>query len=164
MAEEGSWTKAVDRWLLLPFFLLLAMAVPLVDAQSCLPSRLFPAPLLRLRRGYALLFDDYLLLHHPPPPFFLPLVWIELLAIWPLSLASAYAIARGGRPWLPPVCLATGASVATSMAAILGEIIGSGRGSNKLLLVYAPFAVFAVVLILRGLFPCPSSPTKKKAM
>ncbi|EMS47803.1 hypothetical protein TRIUR3_25187 [Triticum urartu] len=36
-------------------------------------------------------------------------------------------------------------------AAILGDILGSGRATKKLLLVYVPYVAFAVVAILRGL-------------
>ncbi|CAA7394441.1 unnamed protein product [Spirodela intermedia] len=149
-----SW-KTVEVAVLLPFFLLLSVSAPLMDSQSCLPPHLVPQVLSDLRRRYAAEFGDYLI--SESPSFFLGLLWVELLFVWPVSIAAAYAIVTGGRRWLPKACLMAGVSVATSMAAIMAEIVNSGRGSTKLLQMYAPFAGFAVVAILRGIFPSSSS-------
>ena len=109
----ATWTKAVDGGILLPFFIVLSLGAPLIDSQICLPSNLFPNQLVELKNWYAAEFDDYLLLD--PPAFFVNLVWFEILFIWPLSVACAYAVTAGGRSWFPKACLSIGVAVSTSM-------------------------------------------------
>ncbi|XP_020274130.1 uncharacterized protein LOC109848840 isoform X2 [Asparagus officinalis] len=38
-------------------------------------------------------------------------------------------------------------------ASIMSELLGSGRESKKLVQMYSPFVVFAILATLRGLFP-----------
>nr|CAD1819158.1 unnamed protein product [Ananas comosus var. bracteatus] len=129
-----------------------AVAAPLIDAQALVPARLVPAPVAELRRRYAAEFGDYLVAELPL--FFRGLVLVEIAFLWPLSLANLYGV-LAGRRWASTTSLMAGVSTATSMAAILAELLGSGRASDKLLQMYVPFMVFALCAILRGLLPRP---------
>ncbi|KAJ4914458.1 hypothetical protein Rs2_00008 [Raphanus sativus] len=90
------------------------------------------------------------------PHFLVGLVWHELVFLWPLSIANVYAI-LAGKSWFGTTCLLYGASLVASMAAILGEMIGSGKASERLLLMYVPFMGIGILAVLRGLV---SSSTK----
>ncbi|KAJ3670423.1 hypothetical protein LUZ60_010747 [Juncus effusus] len=129
------------------FSLILSIVAPLFDAQSCLPSSLYPTPLTELNRWYSDQFGDYLTTEKPL--FFVGLVWIELLLLWPLSVANVYGILKG-KSWVKTTSLMAGVSAATSMAAIMTEILGSGRASERLIQMYSPFGLFAICAILRG--------------
>ncbi|KAL6897810.1 hypothetical protein ACP4OV_006769 [Aristida adscensionis] len=127
----------------------IGLSSPLLVAQSVLPASLYPAPLRRLRRWYAAEFDDYLLAGDPPG-FFRGVAWLELVFLWPIAVATFYGvIAR--RRWVATTSLMIGVCTLTSTTAILGDILGSGRATPKLLLSYVPFALLAVIAILRGL-------------
>ncbi|XP_047938996.1 sigma intracellular receptor 2-like [Salvia hispanica] len=144
----GFLCNVVDA-VLFVFFLIIAAAAPLLDAQSCLPRRLFPPLLLELKRWYTEEHGDYLI--SESPHFFVGLVWVELVFQWPLALASLYAIAAG-KSWLNTTCLLYGASTLTSMVAVLAELKRSNRASDKLIDMYFPFLGFAGLAVLRGLF------------
>ncbi|PHU12205.1 hypothetical protein BC332_19135 [Capsicum chinense] len=58
-----------------------------------------------------------------------------------------------GKSWINTTCLLYGVSILTSLVAILSEMQGSERASDKLLMLYYPFLGFAVLSILRGLLP-----------
>ncbi|KAM7498280.1 hypothetical protein LguiA_022694 [Lonicera macranthoides] len=145
----GAVMKLIDIVLFL-FFLLIAVVAPLIDAQTCLPLDLFPPLLIDLKSKYASDYGDYLI--SDKPHFFVGIVWLEILFQWPLAVASLYGIAAG-KSWVRTTSLVYGVSTFTAMVAILAELKGSGRASEKLLKIYYPFLGFAVLAILRGLLP-----------
>ncbi|KAK9285720.1 hypothetical protein L1049_024919 [Liquidambar formosana] len=145
----GVLHKLLDAVLFL-FFLIIAVAAPLIDAQTCLPLEFFPDFLVDLKQWYSREYGDYLFVEKPA--FFIGIVWLELLFQWPLSLINLYGIFAQA-PWFNITCLIYGVSVFTSMIAILAELIGSGKASDKLVMVYFPFMGFAILAILRGLLP-----------
>ncbi|CAI9262084.1 unnamed protein product [Lactuca saligna] len=145
----GAFLKLIDVILFI-VFLVIAIAAPLLDAQTCLPSNIFPDILVNLKTWYTHQYGDYLV--SEKPHFFVGLIWLELLFAWPLALASLYGIVAG-KYWLRTTCLLYGVSTLTSMVAILSELVGSGKASEKLLKMYSPFMGFAVLAILRGLLP-----------
>ncbi|KAK6919374.1 hypothetical protein RJ641_015278 [Dillenia turbinata] len=140
--------KLLDAILVI-FFLVIAVGAPLIDSQTCFPSHIFPGYLVDLHAWYCREYGDYLLVEKPD--FFVGLVWLELLFQWPLSLINIFGI-LGGKSWVGTTCLIYGVSVMTSMAAIMAEMIGSGKASEKLLKMYSPFVGFAILAFLRGLF------------
>ncbi|KAF7823131.1 transmembrane protein 97-like [Senna tora] len=157
----GCCVKLIDAILLL-YFVVIALVVPLIDGQTCLPQHYFPDMVVNLRTWYSHEYEDYLMLEKPH--FFGGLAWLELLFQWPIALANLYAI-LAGKPWFNTTCLIYGVSVSASMAGVLGELMGSERASEKLLMVYFSWMVFGVIAILRGLMPtCVStcSSTAKK--
>lgn len=145
----GALLKLIDAILFL-FFLVIALAAPLIDAQTCLPLSFFPNFLVNLKSWYAQEYGDYLVAEKPG--FFVGIVWLELLFQWPLALLNMYGI-LGGKPWFRTTCLIYGVSCFTSMVAILSELTGSHKASDKLLMMYLPFLGLGVLAILRGLLP-----------
>ncbi|WOK94604.1 hypothetical protein Cni_G03309 [Canna indica] len=105
------------------------VVVSMLNGQVCLPEKLYSAPLTELKRWYDDKYDDYLL--SEKPHFFTDLIWLELVFLWPLSLANVYGI-LAGRPWAATTSLMAGVSHATSMAAILSELLGSWKASDQL--------------------------------
>ncbi|XP_050204711.1 uncharacterized protein LOC126654777 [Mercurialis annua] len=149
----GAITKLIDSILFI-FFLVIAVGAPLLDSQTCLPTNLYPQFLLNLKKWYTDSCGDYLIAEKPH--FFVGLVWIELLFQWPLALLSLYAI-LASKPWIRTTCLIYGASVFTSMGAILAEMMGGGKASEKLLMIYYPFMGLGILAIVRGLMPQSNS-------
>ncbi|XP_055824764.1 uncharacterized protein LOC129893281 [Solanum dulcamara] len=147
--KMGGFVKLLDL-LLFVYFLLIAIVAPLFDGQVALPKHMFPPVLVDLKSWYTQEYGDYLV--SEKPHFFVGLIWLELLFAWPLSLLSLYAIAAG-KSWINTTCLLYGVSTLTAMVAILSEMKGSEKASDKLLMVYYPFLGFAVLAILRGLLP-----------
>ncbi|KAM4103680.1 hypothetical protein ACJW30_06G096800 [Castanea mollissima] len=148
-SKMGALLKLIDA-VLFVFFMVIALAAPLIDAQTCLPLSLFPDLLLDLKNWYAREYGDYLIAEKPD--FFVGIVWLELFFQWPLALLNLYAI-LARKPWFNTTCLIYGASCLTSMVTILSELIGSHKASDKLLMMYFPFLGFGVLAILRGLMP-----------
>ncbi|XP_010923967.2 uncharacterized protein [Elaeis guineensis] len=134
------------------FSAVLAVAVPLIDAQTVLPGSLFPAPLVELKKWYSEAYGDYLMAEKPH--FFVGIVWVEIAFLWPLSLANIYGI-LARRPWAATTSLMAGVSAATSMATLMAELMLSGKASDRLIQMYSPFLVFALFAMLRGLFSHP---------
>ncbi|XP_030546274.1 sigma intracellular receptor 2-like [Rhodamnia argentea] len=151
----GALLKLTDAILFL-FFLLIAIVAPLLDAQTCLPESLFPDILLDLHKWYGREVGDYLVVEKPL--FYVGFVWLEILFLWPLSILNLYGIVAA-KSWFNTTCLIYGVSVATSMAAIMSEVIGSGKASDNLLMVYFPFVGLGLLAILRGLLPYSTKTT-----
>ncbi|KAL0697324.1 hypothetical protein Bca4012_053446 [Brassica carinata] len=143
----GAFGKLIDAILFL-FFTLMVFIPPLFDAQTVLPKEIYPKVLTDLNRNYIADFGDYLLAEEPH--FLVGLIWHELIFLWPLAIANVYAI-LAGKSWFGTTCLLYGASVVTSMSAVLGEMIGSGKASETLLMLYAPFMGIGILATLRGL-------------
>ncbi|XP_021745980.1 transmembrane protein 97-like [Chenopodium quinoa] len=150
----GCVIKLIDAILLL-FFLLMSVVIPLFDAQNCLPNEYYPKVLVDLNSWYSSEYGDYLVAEKPH--FFVGLIWMEVLVLWPLSIINLVALISS-KSWFRTTCLIYGSSVATSMAAILSELLSSGKASDKLKMVYFPFMGFAVLAILRGLLPSSCKP------
>ncbi|XWS64102.1 hypothetical protein CRYUN_Cryun06bG0158100 [Craigia yunnanensis] len=86
------------------------------------------------------------------PHFLVALVWLELVFQWPLVLLNIYGI-LASKPWFNTTCLIYGASVITGMTALLGEMLGSQKASDILLMMYSPFMGLGILALLRGLVP-----------
>ncbi|XP_047088853.1 sigma intracellular receptor 2-like [Lolium rigidum] len=155
--------SAVADAVVVLFCLTITLSFPLFGAQIVLPRNLYPAPLQDFKRWYADEFGDYLLAQ--PPAFLRGLFWLELTFLWPLAVATLYGI-LARRRWAATTSLMAGVSTLTSTSAIIGEILGSGRATPRLLQLYVPYIVFSVIAILRGLCSCSpslaSSAQKKK--
>ncbi|XP_022135606.1 transmembrane protein 97-like [Momordica charantia] len=146
----GALLKLVDAILFL-FFIVLALAPPLIDFQLLLPRTLFPNFVVDLKSWYIRQSGDYLM--SEPPHFFAGLVCFELLFQWPVTLLNLYAF-LAAKPWFNTTCLIYGVSVLASMSAIMGEMVGSNRASNTLLTIYFPFFGLGALATLRGLVAC----------
>ncbi|KAH0459393.1 hypothetical protein IEQ34_012207 [Dendrobium chrysotoxum] len=147
----GFVSGAVDAVIVL-FSAVLILAAPLIDGQICLPARFFHPVLIDIKRWYVEEFGDYL--SKEKPHFLVGLAWIEIVLLWPLSIANVYGI-LARRPWVATTLLMAGVSSITSMAPLMAELLGSGRSSDKLLQIYSPFVAFSVLAILKGLFSGP---------
>ncbi|CAO2814380.1 unnamed protein product [Amaranthus hypochondriacus] len=158
----GCVLKLIDAVLLL-FFLLMSVVIPLFDAQNCLPQEYYPEALVNLNSWYSNEYGDYLVVEKPH--FFVGLVWMEFLVLWPLSILNLVALISS-KPWFSSTCLIYGASVTTSMAAILSELINSGKASDTLKMVYYPFLGLGLLAVLRGLLPssCKTEGSAKRVI
>ncbi|KAF5755835.1 putative sigma intracellular receptor 2, EXPERA domain-containing protein [Helianthus annuus] len=141
--------KLIDTILFI-YFLIISFAIPLLDAQVCLPSSIFPDILVRFKNWFANILGNYLI--SEKPHFYVGIAWLELLFAWPISIASIYGIVDG-KSWVPTTCLMYGVYFFTALVAILAELMGSGRASKRLLTFYYIFMGFAVLAIARGLLP-----------
>ncbi|XP_028088741.1 sigma intracellular receptor 2-like [Camellia sinensis] len=131
-------------------FLVIAIEVPVLNAQVRLPSKFFPGFLVDLYLWYSREFGDYLFVEKPP--FFIGLMWLELLIQWPLSILNLYSICRR-KSWFNTTCLVYGLSAFTTTVAILADMIISSKLTNKLMIMYFPFVGFDVLAILHSLLP-----------
>lgn len=107
----GVLIKLIDAMLFV-FFLVIAFAVPLLDAQTILPSNIFPNILIHFKNWFTLEFGNYLL--SEKPHFFVGIAWMELLFAWPLSIISLYGIVSG-KSWLPITCFTFGLYFLTAL-------------------------------------------------
>lgn len=156
----GAVSKLTDAVLFL-FFLVVALAAPLIDGQTVIPLDLYPTFLVDLKSWYAKEFGDYLVAEKPH--FFVGFVWLELVFQWPLALICLYGLVAS-KSWLNTTCLIYGSSVLTAMVVILTELTASGKASDTLIRIYLPFLGLSVLAILRGLLSHPgkSSATGKR--
>ncbi|KAJ4846734.1 hypothetical protein Tsubulata_041561 [Turnera subulata] len=147
---EPSAMQVLQMYLGIIFFVQ-ALAMPLFDAQTCLPISLYPDDLVYLKQcRHTLEYDDYLT--REKPNFFVGLAWYKLVILWPLSLLNLYAIVAS-KPWLNTTCIIYGVSILTSTAAILPELVWSGRAPEKLLGTYICEVFLGGVIFIRGLIP-----------
>ncbi|GJW22466.1 transmembrane protein 6/97 [Tanacetum coccineum] len=130
------------------YFTVIAFAVPLFDAQTIFPSYIYPDFLVHFKNWFINEFGHYLL--SEKPHFFVGIAWLELLFAWPISIVSLYGIVAG-KSWFQTTCLMYGIYFFTAVVAILSELVGSGRASQKLLIFYYIFLSFAVLAVLRAL-------------
>ncbi|XVF43394.1 hypothetical protein PTKIN_Ptkin02bG0036700 [Pterospermum kingtungense] len=143
----GVICKVADGILLLTFLTIVVVA-PVLDAQTYLPQTMVPNMFIRLHNWYITEYQDYLLVDKPL--FFVALMKLELVFQFPLALVNIYGLLTS-KPWFNTTCLIFGASFITSMTALLGELMGSPKSSEKLVMLYSPFWGCAVVALLRGL-------------
>lgn len=109
--KMGAFVKLIDA-ILFVFFVAIALAVPLIDAQACLPVNFYPPFLVDLKTWYTDEYGDYLFTEKPH--FFVGIMWLQLLFQWPLALVNIFAILTS-KSWLNTTCLIYGSSVLTSM-------------------------------------------------
>lgn len=107
----GVLVKVVDAILLL-FFVIIAVAAPLIDAPTCLPASLVPDFVVELTSWYTREYGDYLVGERPH--FFVGLLWLEFLFHWPLTLINLYGL-LGAKSWFNTTCLIYGVSASTAM-------------------------------------------------
>ncbi|KAI3956858.1 hypothetical protein MKX01_000892 [Papaver californicum] len=137
------------------YFLLLSIQIPLLNAQIILPIQFFPKFLVNLVSEYNQQNNDYLM--SEKPHFRFGLAWVELLLHWPLAIATVCGLLKKSS-WAKTTCLIYGVSASTSLVAILSELIGSGKGSPKLVSnFYGPFMIVTLLCILNGLTTTSSS-------
>lgn len=110
----GFVVNLIDFTLFL-FFLIVALAAPLLDAQTILPQTYYPPFLVDLKNWYGVEYGDYLMVDKPH--FFVGLVWLQLVFQWPLVLLNLYAI-LAAKPWFNTTCLIYGVSLSTSMVCV----------------------------------------------
>ncbi|GMY09909.1 sigma intracellular receptor 2-like [Fagus crenata] len=145
----GVLLKLIDAVLFL-FFLSIALAAPLIDSQTFLPQSVFPDLLVDLKNWYTREYGDYLLAEKPD--FFVGITWIECFFQFPLALLNLYGI-LAQKSWYNTTCLICGVSCLTSMGVITSDLLGSGKASDTLLMIYFPFTGLSALAILRGLLP-----------
>ncbi|XP_058218390.1 uncharacterized protein LOC131329320 [Rhododendron vialii] len=149
--------KVRDR-ILVVFLAVFAVAAPL-DAGLLLLFRDGPSsssPLLLYSKKYG----EYLATQKPA--FFVALLWIEVAFQWPLAAMILYGLLRRPQPpqWFRSIALVFGASYCTSMITVAAELKWSFHTvSPALLIVYLLLIGCGVLVILRGLLPCPAEST-----
>ncbi|CAK9142745.1 unnamed protein product [Ilex paraguariensis] len=140
--------KLIDT-VLLAFLTVVAVAAPL-DVGLCLSPKIQPDFLLRLQFLYTRKYGEYLATQRPG--FFVALVWLEVLFMWPLAVLNLYGN-LGGRRWFNATSSVFGASYCTAMIAVGTELMYSHSVSNSLLMAHFLFIGCGVLAILRSLLP-----------
>ncbi|KAL9224345.1 hypothetical protein vseg_000389 [Gypsophila vaccaria] len=144
----GYVLKLVDAILFL-FFLLKATGGPIFDALFCIPQVYHPTFLVNIRSFYVTEFGDYMVLDKPY--FYVGLAWVELCILWPLSVINLFGLVCG-KSWFKTTCLVHGVTLTTIMVAIISELVGSDKASDKLKNLYYTFMGLCILVTLRGLF------------
>lgn len=99
----------------------------------------------------------YLLLEMPE--FYKALLYYHLLINWPLAVISLYGFTFR-KSWLSTTSLILAVSFASISVPVIGELVGSGRGSAELVRTYSIFFGLAIVVIFRSLLASPTAKTK----
>ncbi|PQQ17945.1 transmembrane protein 97 [Prunus yedoensis var. nudiflora] len=134
----GALVKTIDA-ILFVMFAIAAVNAVLIDVQLCLPASFLQARWRSSKTG-----TSYRVRRLPWQRKASFLRWPHLGGLvfqWPLLVANLYGI------W------------AAKPGAILAELSGSGKASNKMLKLYYLAVGFALLAILRGLLPPPSAIT-----
>ncbi|XVE74487.1 hypothetical protein DITRI_Ditri12bG0020500 [Diplodiscus trichospermus] len=131
----GVLCKVVDLMLLLTF-LTVTVVAPVLDTQVYFPQSMFPNAFVSVYKWYTTEHQDYLLVDKPH--FFTALAIFELIFQFPLALLNIYGLLTS-KPWFNTTCIIFGAS----LTAILGELMGSEKSSDKLVMMYSPFWGFS---------------------
>ncbi|KAM0943832.1 putative sigma intracellular receptor 2, EXPERA domain-containing protein [Dioscorea sansibarensis] len=142
-------------YVVVTFSLVMVVLVPLFEAQTCFPS-LYPPLLADLNRYCAEQYGDYLTIRRPG--FFVGLAWLELLFLWPLSIANLYGILARKR-WVTTTTLMAGVCSLTAMGAVLGDLLNNYTEIEALLELlerYIPYIVYPFLAILYSFLPAIS--------
>lgn len=100
----------------------------------------------------------YLLLEKPD--FFKALLYYHLLVNWPLAVISLYGFIFR-KSWIRTTSLILAVSFASITVPVLGELVGSGRGTVELVQTYSVLFVLAIVVIFSSILASPAAKTKK---
>ncbi|KAI8014510.1 hypothetical protein LOK49_LG05G02054 [Camellia lanceoleosa] len=155
-----SLMKLMDR-VLIVFSIAFGVAAPFDAGLLFLTPNLDPNNNLlvhHLKPLYEFKYGDYLVTNKPA--FFVALVWLEVVFLWPLQLLNLYGILSPHASWLPLTFLLFGASYCTTMYAVLAEVM-SHTVSDTLIMFYLLFIGCGVLSILRGLLTYYSSAAGK---
>ncbi|KAL1812888.1 hypothetical protein DCAR_0625150 [Daucus carota subsp. sativus] len=102
---------------------------------------------------------QYLLLEMPE--FYKALLYYHLLVNWPLAVISLYGFTFR-RFWFSTTTLILSISFASISVPVLGELIGSGRGSAELIRTYFIFFALAVIVLFCSLLVSPTARTRTR--
>ncbi|KAF5954783.1 hypothetical protein HYC85_007639 [Camellia sinensis] len=121
--------KLMDR-VLIVFSIAFGVAAPLDAGLLFLTPNLDPNNnnnllVHHLKPLYEFKYGDYLVTNKPA--FFVALVWLEVVFLWPLQLLNLYGILSPHASWLPLTFLLFGASYCTTMSVNLSIDLCSVR-------------------------------------
>ncbi|KAL8088083.1 hypothetical protein AgCh_038010 [Apium graveolens] len=99
----------------------------------------------------------YLLLEKPD--FFRALLYYHLVVNWPLAVISLYGFIFR-KSWIRTTSLILAVSFASITVPVLGELIGSGKGTAELIRTYSVLLGLAIVVIFCSVLASPAAKTK----
>ncbi|XP_028783989.1 uncharacterized protein LOC114740041 [Neltuma alba] len=143
----GSLVKVIDP-ILMFFWVTLILGVPALDTQVFIPREYYPRFLVQLNDWFLRYSGHYLMIEKPY--FFVGIVFHEIAYQMPLVIGNFYGLLTS-KPWLRTTLLIYGGSMTASMVPTLTEMVGSGRASAKLLVIYGPYYAVGLLATLRGL-------------